>query len=86
MLSPDYYESCADDILKLYEQLENDVISDIIRRMIKTGKVTESAKHQAEILQNAGLLYDDILRIIARNTDAASQQVRTFSKTQALKL
>lgn len=78
MLSPDYYESCADDILKLYEQLENDVISDIIRRMMKTGKVTESAKHQAEILQNAGLLYDDILRIIARNTDATQNQVRTL--------
>ena len=78
MLSPEYYEGCADDILKLYEQLENDVISDIIRRMIKTGKVTESAKHQAEILQNAGLLYDDILGIIARNTDATSQQVKAL--------
>ncbi len=78
MLSPEYYEGCADQILSLYEQLENDVISDIIRRMMKTGKVTESAKHQAEILQNAGLFYDDILRIIARNTDATSQHVRTL--------
>lgn len=78
MLSPDYYESCADDILKLYEQLENDVISDIIRRMMKTGTVTESAKHQAEVLQEAGLLYDDILMIIARNTDAAQNQVKAL--------
>ncbi len=78
MLSPEYYESCADQILSLYEQLENDVISDIIRRMMKIGKVTESAKHQAEVLQNAGLLYDDILRIIAQNTDAAQNQVKAL--------
>ena len=78
MLSPEYYEGCADQILSLYEQLENDVISDIIRRMMKTGKVTESAKHQAEVLQNAGLLYDDILRIIAHNTDAAQNQVKAL--------
>lgn len=78
MLTPDYYESCVDDILKLYAQLEDDIISDIIRRMMKTGFVTESAKHQAEMLQNAGLLYDDILSEIAKRTDATSQHVKAL--------
>jgi len=78
MLTPDYYESCVDDILKLYAQLEDDIISDIIRRMMKTGIVTESAKHQAEMLQNAGLLYDDILSEIAKRTDSTSQQVKAL--------
>lgn len=48
MLSPDYYESCADDVLRLYEQLEDDIISDVIRRIMKTGIVTETAKHQLD--------------------------------------
>lgn len=61
MLSPEYYEGCADDVLKLYEQLEDDIISDIVRRIMKTEKVTETARHQIEQLQEAGLLYDDIL-------------------------
>lgn len=78
MLTPDYYESCVDDILKLYAQLEDDIISDIVRRMMKTGFVTESAKHQAEMLQNAGLLYDDILSEIAKRTDATSQHVKAL--------
>lgn len=78
MLTPDYYESCVDDILKLYAQLEDDIISDIVRRMMKTGIVTESAKHQAEMLQNAGLLYDDILSEIAKRTDATSQHVKAL--------
>ena len=78
MLTPDYYESCVDDILKLYAQLEDDIISDIVRRMMKTGIVTESTKHQAEMLQNAGLLYDDILSEIAKRTDATSQHVKAL--------
>ena len=78
MLTPDYYESCVDDILKLYAQLEDDIISDVIRRMMKTGFVTESAKHQVEMLQNAGLLYDDILAEISKYTDASSAQVKAL--------
>lgn len=78
MLTPDYYESCVDDILNLYAQLEDDIISDVIRRMMKTGFVTESAKHQAEMLQNAGLLYDDILAEISKYTDTSSAQVKAL--------
>lgn len=78
MLSPEYYESCTDQILSLYEQLEDDIIADVIRRIMKTGLVTESAKHQIEILQNAGLLYEDILNLIAGQIDATSQQVRAL--------
>ena len=78
MLTPNYYEGCADDIIELYEQLEDDIISDIVRRMMKTGVVTESAKHQAEMLQNAGLLYDDILSEIAKRTDATEQHVKAL--------
>ena len=78
MLTPDYYESCVDGILNLYAQLEDDIISDVVRRMMKTGFVTESAKHQAEMLQNAGLLYDDILAEISKYTDASSAQVKAL--------
>lgn len=78
MLSPEYYEDCADDVIRLYEQLEDDIISDIVRRIMKTGKVTETARHQIEQLQEAGLLYDDILNIIAGQTDATAQQVQAL--------
>ncbi|MDE5860776.1 MAG: phage minor capsid protein, partial [Ruminococcus sp.] len=78
MLSPEYYEGCADDILNLYEQLENDIISDVIRRIMKTGKVTETACHQIEQLQETGILYDDILKTIANQTDATTQHVKAL--------
>ncbi len=78
MLSPDYYESCTDAILKLYEQLEDAIISDIIRRILKTGMVTATAQHQIEQLQEAGLLYEDILALIAQQTDATTQHVKAL--------
>ena len=45
---------------------------------MKTGMVTESAKHRIEQLQEASLLYDDILSEIARRTDASSRHVRAL--------
>lgn len=78
MLSPEYYESCADLVVKQYAELENAIIRDIISRMMKTGMVTESAKWQAEMLQEAGLLYDDIVQSIADRTDACAEQVKTL--------
>ncbi len=78
MLSPEYYEVCADDIVRLYQQLEDDIISEIVSRIMKSGKVTETAKHQIEQLQETGRLYDDILNIIAGRINLTSQQVKTL--------
>ncbi|MDE5556885.1 MAG: phage capsid protein [Ruminococcus sp.] len=78
MLSPEYYEGCADDVIRLYEQLEDDIISDVIRRIMKSGKVTATARHRIEQLQEAGILYDDILQKIAGQTDATTQHVRAL--------
>ncbi|MGN0585321.1 MAG: phage minor capsid protein [Ruminococcus sp.] len=78
MLSPEYYENCADIILAQYAELEDAILRDIIRRMMKTGTVTESAKWQALMLQEAGLLYSDIVKEIADRTDACSEQVKAL--------
>lgn len=78
MLSPEYYENCADVILSLYAELEDAILRDIIRRMMKTGTVTESAKWQALMLQEAGLLYNDIVKEIADRTDACAEQVKAL--------
>ena len=68
MLPPDYYEDCADDIVELYSQFDEAVISDITRRIVKTGTVTETAKGQIRQAQEMGLLYSDILQEIAKRT------------------
>ncbi len=72
------YEPNIDQLLTLYQQLEDDIIASMIRRMLKMGYISESTKYEAEILQASGLLYEDILRLIAERTDATVQQVRAL--------
>lgn len=48
--------------------------------------MTPSAKHQAEMLQEAGLLYTDILQLIANQTDATSNQVKALFEDAGVKV
>ena len=75
MLSPEWYEACTDQILVLYSRLEDDILKDIVRRILKTNMVTESAKWQAEMLQEAGLLYNDIMQEIAKYASKTTEEV-----------
>ena len=72
------YEPDVSRLLALYQQLEDDVIADMVRRILKMGFVSETTAYQAEVLQTAGLLYEDILQLIASQTDASVAQVRAL--------
>lgn len=72
------YEPDVSQLLALYQQLEEDIIADMVRRILKMGFVSESTAYQAEVLQTAGLLYEDILQLIASRTDASVAQVRAL--------
>lgn len=72
------YEPDVTHLLGLYQQLEDDIVADMVRRMLRMGFVSESTAYQAEVLQSAGILYDDILQMIADRTDASVAQVRAM--------
>lgn len=72
------YEPDVSQLLGLYQQLEDDIVADMVRRMLRMGFVSESTAYQAEVLQTAGILYDDILQMIADRTDASVAQVRAM--------
>lgn len=78
MLTPDYYDKCTKQLVELYAELDNAIISDITRRLLKNGEITETAKWQIKQLQESGLLYEDILSEIAKSTDATETQVRAL--------
>lgn len=78
MLPPIYYESCTDAVLAAYARLEDAILSAMVKRILRIGFVSEATKHQAEMLQEAGLLYEDILQLIAQRTDACTAQVRAL--------
>lgn len=79
------YEPDVTQLLGLYQQLEDDIVADMVRRMLKMGFVSESTAYQAEVLQSAGILYEDILQIIADRTDASVAQVRALFEDAGVK-
>lgn len=78
MLTPDYLLHCTDSLTELLNAYDNAVVADIARRIVKTGYVTETAKHQIRQAQQMGLLYEDIIREIAQRTTATDSMVRTL--------
>ena len=78
MLSPYEYDHLCDQLIKLYDDLDKAVINDMVRRMMRMGKVSNTTAWQAKQLQESGLLYEDVLSEIAKCTDATSAQVRSL--------
>ena len=60
MLTPDYLDTIADPIIELFSKLQEEILSDIVRRVAKTGKVTATAEWQIIKAQESGMLLNDI--------------------------
>ena len=78
MLSPEYLEFAPEGIVELYSKLDEAIIRNIARRLVKTGGVTSTAEWQIQRLQESGLLFDDIIRQVSQMTNASEPQVRAL--------
>lgn len=84
MLTPDYLEHCAEEAIKINAELENFIIKDIARRIVKAGTMTETARHQIKALQESGNLYDDIITEIANITKQSKKIVKKIFEDAAV--
>lgn len=78
MLTPEYLDHVGDELLDLYSQLDESILRDITRRLVKAGKVTATAQWQIWRAQESGLLYDDIIIEVAKLSSASDAQVRVL--------
>lgn len=65
MNQPNYLDYCTDEIEQLFGKYQDSVIKEIVKRIIKYGEITQSSIDQINILQESGLLYDDILSTLS---------------------
>ena len=84
MLTPSQYDQLADSLAELYAQLEESILQDMVRRMLKMGYLSDATEWQARMLQEAGMLYDDILAEIAQRTGSTQEQLRTVFQTAGI--
>lgn len=76
MLSPRYLDGLSDEIAEIYSQLENDILTDMARRIARLGKITDATKWQAKMLLEAGGLKRNIPKILAKYDRTVANQVR----------
>lgn len=84
MLTPDYLEHCADEAVKINAELENFIIKDIARRIVQSGVMTETARHQIKAVQESGYLYDSIIEEIANITNLSTKEVKKIFEDAAI--
>lgn len=87
MLSPEFLMSVSDDVVLLFLQAEMDITQDIARRIVKTGRLTETARFQAERAKQFGLLSGNIDGILSHTTGLSKREIkRIINKAGAASL
>lgn len=76
MLTPEYLEKCADSVLGIYDELNVKIVEDIARRIVKTGRVTDSAMWQIKQAQECGKLMNEITQEVATITGFSNDYIR----------
>lgn len=84
MLTPEQLAHCADDIVELYSRLDEAIIRDIARRIIKAGYLTETGIWQTQMLQDCGMLQNDILVSVARYSDESDELIKIIFDSAAV--
>mgnify|MGYP003623394528 CR=1 FL=1 len=74
MLTPDYLEACTADIIALYQQLEDDIIEDISRRITRIG-MSDSSTWQYKTLHELGSVHHDVIMRISEITHKSEQEI-----------
>lgn len=79
MLTPDYLETLPDALVELWQQVEDDILRDIARRIGKMpdrDTLTDTAAWQAWRLEQTRLTKQEILSILARYSGKSREVIR----------
>ena len=85
MLSPDYMERVTDHIVELYQDLEDDILKDIAKRINKNKYLTATAERQAEVLIERGYSTDEIEMILKHHLEDIDEELKNIINVSGLK-
>ncbi len=76
MITPEFWDYEL-DVLQVNRDLQESILRDIVRRILKADlTVTDTAAWQAEKLQAAGMLYDDLILEVSKAANATEREIR----------
>lgn len=80
MLTPEYLTAFSNGYLGMVDNLNEQIVRDIARRMVKTGKVTDTAKWQIKQAQESGKLLNDIVKEVGKFSGFSDKEILAMFK------
>lgn len=79
MLRPEYLEALPEEMVKLYRQVEDDILADMARRISTYDYYIPSAEHQRQKLREMGMLQSDILKTLSEKTGRTEELLKSMT-------
>ena len=85
MLTPDYLENVPAALMRLWQQVEDDILRDVARRIGKMGEVTATADWQLWRREQVRLVNREVLKILAKYSGRSEAELRRIFQEAAAK-
>ncbi len=83
MLAPDYLDHAPDRLVLLFQQVEDDILRDVARRISKMDTLTPTAHWQLWRYQQVEAVRQDVVKKLARYTGKSEAEIRRLMQEAA---
>lgn len=83
MLAPDYLDHAPDRLVLLWQQVEDDILRDVARRISKMEALTPTANWQLWRYEQTEALRQDVVKKLARYTGKSESEIRRLMQEAA---
>jgi hypothetical protein len=83
MLAPDYLDHAPDRLVLLFQQVEDDILRDVARRISKMEALTPTANWQLWRYEQTEALRQSVVKKLARYTDKSETEIRRLMQEAA---
>ena len=83
MLAPDYLDHAPDRLVLLWQQVEDDILRDVARRISKMDTMTSTAHWQLWRYQQVEAVRQDVVKKLARYTGKSEAEIRRLMQEAA---
>ena len=83
MLAPDYLDHAPDRLVLLFQQVEDDILRDVARRISKMEALTPTANWQPWRYEQTEALRQDVVKKLARYTGRSEAEIRRLMQEAA---
>lgn len=85
MLTPEYLEDLPEEILRLFYDVEQEILADMARRVSTYDFWIPAAEYQRQKLREAGVLQDDILKALSGLTGRSEKELKRLMQEAGTK-